>query len=76
MGSNTMLTASILLARCNKWGFFQKTDDKAAQDPLVDVAVENSREHMMNVEKLGGKVLGEPVDILGVGLYVPFIQPF
>jgi hypothetical protein len=41
MGSNTMLTASILLARYNKWGFFQKTDDKAAQDPLVDVAVEN-----------------------------------
>ena len=34
------------------------------------------REHMMNVEKLGGKVLGEPVDIPGVGLYVPFIQPF
>jgi predicted enzyme related to lactoylglutathione lyase len=35
----------------------------------VVIAVEDIREHMMNVEKSGGKVLGEPVDIQGVGLY-------
>jgi predicted enzyme related to lactoylglutathione lyase len=29
---------------------------------------------MMNVEKSGGKVIGEPVDILGVGLYVSFFD--
>ncbi|HEY5631930.1 MAG TPA: hypothetical protein VI278_11215 [Nitrososphaeraceae archaeon] len=28
----------------------------------------------MNAEKSGGKVLGEPVDIPGVGLYVSFFD--
>ena len=55
-------------------GFFQKTDDKPAQYPSVVIAVEDIREHMLNVEKSGGKVLGEPVDILGVGLYVSFFD--
>lgn len=55
-------------------GFFQKTDDKPAQYPSVVIAVEDIREHMMNVEKSGGKVLGEPVDIPGVGLYVSFFD--
>lgn len=55
-------------------GFFQKTDDKPAQYPSVVIAVDNIREHMMNVEKSGGKVLGEPVDIPGIGLYVSFFD--
>ncbi len=55
-------------------GFFQKTDDKPAQYPSVVIAVENIRQHMMNVEKSGGKVLGEPMDIPGVGLYVSFFD--
>lgn len=55
-------------------GFFQKTDDKPAQYPSVVIAVEDIREHMMNVEKSGGKVLGEPMDIPGVGLYVSFFD--
>jgi predicted enzyme related to lactoylglutathione lyase len=55
-------------------GFFQKTDDKPAQYPSVVIAVEDIREHMSNVEKSGGKVLGEPVDIPGVGLYVSFFD--
>lgn len=55
-------------------GFFQKTDDKPAQYPSVVIAVEDIREHMLNVEKSGGKVLGEPVDIPGVGLYVSFFD--
>jgi predicted enzyme related to lactoylglutathione lyase len=29
---------------------------------------------MMNVGKLGGKVLGEPMDIPGIGLYVSFFD--
>jgi predicted enzyme related to lactoylglutathione lyase len=29
---------------------------------------------MKNVEEAGGKVLGEPLDIPGVGLYVSFID--
>ena len=55
-------------------GFFQKTDDKPAQYPSVVIAVEDIREHVSNVEKSGGKVLGEPVDIPGVGLYVSFFD--
>ena len=55
-------------------GFFQKTDDKPAQYPSVVIAVEDIKEHMMNVEKSGGKVLGEPMDIPGVGLYVSFLD--
>jgi predicted enzyme related to lactoylglutathione lyase len=55
-------------------GFFTKTDDKAAQYPSVVIAVEDIKEHMKKVEKAGGKVLGEPWDIPGVGLYVSFID--
>jgi uncharacterized protein len=55
-------------------GFFQKTDDKPAQCPSVVIAVDEIKEHMMNVEKSGGKVLGEPMDIPGVGLYVSFFD--
>ena len=55
-------------------GFFQKTDDKPAQYPSLVIAVEDIKEHMMNVEKSGGKVLGEPMDIPGIGLYVSFFD--
>ena len=55
-------------------GFFQKSDDKPAQYPSVVIAVDNIQEHMRNVEKSGGKVLGEPVDIPGIGMYVSFLD--
>lgn len=67
-------------------GFFQNTDDKPAQYPSVVIAVEDIKEHRTKVEESGGKVLGEPMNIPGVGLYVSFfdtegnriamIQPF
>ena len=55
-------------------GFFQKTNDKPAQYPSVVIAVDNIQEHMRNVEKSGGKVLGEPMDIPEIGLYVSFFD--
>ncbi len=55
-------------------GFFTKCEEKPAQYPSVVIAVEDIKEHMKNVEKAGGKVLGEPVNIPGVGLYVSFID--
>ncbi len=55
-------------------GFFQKTDDKPAQYPSVVIAVEDIKEHMTKVKESGGKVLGEPMDIPGVGLYVSFFD--
>ena len=55
-------------------GFFPKCENKPAQYPSVVIAVEDIKEHMKNVEEAGGKVLGEPSDIPGVGLYVSFFD--
>jgi hypothetical protein len=55
-------------------GFFTKSDDKPAQYPSVVIAVEDIKAHMKKVEKAGGKVLGKPWNIPGVGLYVSFID--
>jgi uncharacterized protein len=55
-------------------GFFQKTDDKPAQYPSVVIAVDDIEEHIKTLERAGGKVLGEPVDIPGVGRYVSFLD--
>jgi len=55
-------------------GFFTKSEDKPAQYPSVVIAVEDIKGHMKNVEEAGGKVLGEPWDIPGVGLYVSFFD--
>jgi predicted enzyme related to lactoylglutathione lyase len=55
-------------------GFFQKTDDKPSQYPSVVIAVDNIKDHMKKVQEAGGKVLGEPWDIPGVGLYVSIID--
>ena len=55
-------------------GFFQKTDDRPAQYPSVVIAVDDIKEHMVKVQRSGGKVLGEPMDIPGIGLYVSFFD--
>ncbi len=55
-------------------GFFQKTDDMPAQYPSIVIAVEDVKKHAKDVEKAGGKVLGEPMEIPGVGLYVSFLD--
>lgn len=55
-------------------GFFQKTGGMPAQYPSVVIAVENVKEHMKSLQDAGGKVLGEPMDIPGIGLYVSFLD--
>jgi predicted enzyme related to lactoylglutathione lyase len=55
-------------------GFFTKTDDMPAQYPSVVVAVDDINESMKKVMKSGGKVLGEPMEIPGVGQYVSFFD--
>ena len=55
-------------------GFFKKTDDRPEQFPTIVIAVDDIKEHIKIVEKAGGKVLGEPSDIPGVGKYVSFID--
>jgi uncharacterized protein len=56
-------------------GFFTKSKDKPAQFPSVVIAVDNIKEHVKKVNAAGGKVLGDPVEIPGVGLYVSFMDP-
>jgi predicted enzyme related to lactoylglutathione lyase len=55
-------------------GFYPKSDDMPAQYPSVVIAVNDIKESMKKVTKAGGKVLGEPMDIPGIGTYVSFID--
>jgi uncharacterized protein len=56
-------------------GFYTKSSDKPAQYPSVVIAVDDIKEHVKKVNAAGGKVLGDPVEIPGVGLYVSFMDP-
>ena len=51
-------------------GFFEKKPDWPAQYPSVVIAVEDIRKSMAKVAQGGGRVLGEPMDIPGIGAYV------
>lgn len=53
-------------------GFFPKKDDWPAQYPSVVIAVEDIEVAMDKVSDAGGKVLGEPMEIPGIGQYVSF----
>jgi len=53
-------------------GFFPKSDDNAVTS--LAIAVDDIKAHMKKVTGAGGKVLGEPVEIPGVGWYVAFID--
>ena len=55
-------------------GFFQKTSDMPSQYPSVVIRVDDIKEHMKKVQEAGGKVLGEPMEIPGVGWYVSFLD--
>ncbi len=55
-------------------GFYQKTDDVMSHYPSVVIAVDDIKEHMKKVSDSGGKILGEPWDIPGVGQYVSFLD--
>jgi predicted enzyme related to lactoylglutathione lyase len=55
-------------------GFFPKKPDWPAQHPSVVIAVDDIRSAMKGVTDAGGKVLGEPMEIPGVGQYVSFFD--
>ena len=55
-------------------GFYQKTKEMGETHPSVVIAVDDIKEHIKVVEKSGGKVLGHPVEIPGVGWYAAFID--
>ena len=55
-------------------GFYSKTKEMGEVHPSVVISVDDIKAHVKMVEKAGGKVLGEPMEIPGVGLYVMFID--
>ena len=55
-------------------GFFPKKPDWPAQHPSLVIAVDDIQAAMRHVTKAGGKVLGEPMAIPGVGQYVAFLD--
>lgn len=56
-------------------GFYQKTADKPMQYPSVVIAVDDVARSMKKVADAGGNVLGDPMEIPGVGRYVSFVDP-
>ena len=55
-------------------GFFRKTSAKPMQYPSVVIAVDDIKQSMKKVADAGGEVLGDPMEIPGVGLYVSFVD--
>ena len=53
-------------------GFFPRKSDWPAQYPSVVIAVDDIKKAVKEVSEAGGKVLGEPMEIPGIGQYVSF----
>jgi predicted enzyme related to lactoylglutathione lyase len=55
-------------------GFFPKKPEWPAQHPSIVIAVDDIHDSVRSVTEAGGTVLGEPMEIPGVGHYVSFID--
>ena len=55
-------------------GFYSKNKEEPAQYPSVVIAVDDIKVSMKQVAEAGGKVLGEPTEIPGIGQYVSFFD--
>jgi len=53
-------------------GFYEKT--KPDQHTQITILVDDIREAMKKVEAAGGKILGEPFELPGVGLFATFMD--
>jgi predicted enzyme related to lactoylglutathione lyase len=53
-------------------GFFPRKPDWPAQHPSVVIAVDDISKSVALVRQSGGTVLGEPMEIPGIGKYVSF----
>lgn len=80
MGNYVLATTAVTDARSGvpagaiNGGFYQKKADWPAQYPSLVIGVDDIRELMDGVTQAGGSVLGEPMAIPGVGLYVSFLD--
>ena len=55
-------------------GFYPRNKDWPAQYPSVVISVPDVKEAMARITAAGGKVLGEPMEIPGIGQYVSFFD--
>jgi len=55
-------------------GFFERNPEWPMQHPSVVIAVDDIRASMKKVAECGGRLLGEPMEIPGVGQYVSFVD--
>lgn len=55
-------------------GCFPSDPQRGAQHPSVVIAVDDIKESIRKVTEAGGQVLGEPMEIAGVGQYVALID--
>lgn len=56
-------------------GFYPKKSDWPLQYPSIVIAVEDIDKLTIDINQAGGEVLGKPMDIPNVGLYVSFLDP-
>ncbi|MBC7865525.1 MAG: VOC family protein [Bacteroidia bacterium] len=55
-------------------GFYTKDDKMPTQYPSVVISVDDIKESMNKIAKAGGKVIGEPMEIPGIGKQVSFFD--
>ena len=55
-------------------GMFPIKPDWPAQYPSIVIGVEDIRDSMARVTEAGGQVLGEPMEIPGIGEYISFLD--
>jgi uncharacterized protein len=53
-------------------GLYPVKPGDPAQYPSIVIAVDDIKESSEKVNKSGGKILGEPMEIPGIGIYVSF----
>ncbi len=53
-------------------GFFDYKNEPGFQYPSVVISVDNLKESIEKVKKEGGEILGEPMEIPGIGTYIAF----
>ena len=53
-------------------GFYPKGDDPSAHAPSLVIGVYDINEAMQKITASGGKIIGEPMEIPGYGMYVSF----
>jgi predicted enzyme related to lactoylglutathione lyase len=53
-------------------GFYERPADEMGQHPSVVIAVNDVHEAIAKINAAGGKVLGEPMEIPGIGQYASF----